>query len=305
MSSSDISLAVDGVTVVNAALLNSYRAAIAELEDGTTPAPWTPPTTSLSMNSQKWTSLANPTAANDAVNLATLRSAFFSGSGGVKNAYTASSATPSFTALTRGMLIAVQIGIATNDGASTLALDGLAPTDIKDLAGAALAGGELVLGSTYLFIYDGTVFRLIGPSEAGDIPGFDARVRTSRLDQMAAPTASVPMNAQKITGAADPTLAQDVVTLSAMRTGFRSGSGGSKNAYTASSVSPALTANTAGTLVGVQIGAATNDAASTLAMSFLDPLPIKRRDGTDVQAGDIVQGSTYLFLCDGTNWVMV
>jgi hypothetical protein len=48
--------------------------------------------------------------------------------------------------------------------------------------------------------------------EAADIPtltsakisDFDTQVRTSRLDQMAAPTASVALNSQKITGLADP-----------------------------------------------------------------------------------------------------
>ena len=53
--------------------------------------------------------------------------------------------------------------------------------------------------------------------EASDIPtltaskvsDFDTQVRTSRLDQMAAPTASVSLNSQKITGLADPSSAND------------------------------------------------------------------------------------------------
>ena len=56
--------------------------------------------------------------------------------------------------------------------------------------------------------------------EAADIPtltaskvsDFDSQVRTSRLDQMAAPTASVALNAQKITGLADPSSATDAAT---------------------------------------------------------------------------------------------
>ena len=51
-----------------------------------------------------------------------------------------------------------------------------------------------------------------GTQTASTISDFDTQVRTSRLDQMAAPTGSVAMNAQKITGVADPTLAQDAST---------------------------------------------------------------------------------------------
>lgn len=47
---------------------------------------------------------------------------------------------------------------------------------------------------------------------AAKISDFDTQVRTSRLDQMATPTASVAMGSQKITGLAEPTLAQDAAT---------------------------------------------------------------------------------------------
>ena len=44
------------------------------------------------------------------------------------------------------------------------------------------------------------------------ISDFDTQVRTSRLDQMAAPSATVSLNAQKISNLADPTGAQDAAT---------------------------------------------------------------------------------------------
>ena len=47
---------------------------------------------------------------------------------------------------------------------------------------------------------------------AAKISDFDTQVRTSRLDQMAAPTASVSMNSQKITSLLDPTNPQDAAT---------------------------------------------------------------------------------------------
>ncbi len=49
-------------------------------------------------------------------------------------------------------------------------------------------------------------------TEAGNLYYTDARVRLNRLDQMAAPTAAVALNAQKITGLADGAAAQDAVT---------------------------------------------------------------------------------------------
>ena len=57
-----------------------------------------------------------------------------------------------------------------------------------------------------------------GTQAASTVSDFDTQVRTSRLDQMAAPTASVALNAQKITGLADPTNAQDAVTLNYITT---------------------------------------------------------------------------------------
>jgi hypothetical protein len=57
-----------------------------------------------------------------------------------------------------------------------------------------------------------------GTQTASTISDFDTQVRTSRLDQMAAPTASVALNAQKITGLADPTNAQEAVTLNYITT---------------------------------------------------------------------------------------
>lgn len=51
-----------------------------------------------------------------------------------------------------------------------------------------------------------------GTQTAATISDFDTQVRTSRLDQMAAPTAAVAFNSQRITGLADPSGAQDAAT---------------------------------------------------------------------------------------------
>jgi hypothetical protein len=51
-----------------------------------------------------------------------------------------------------------------------------------------------------------------GTQLASTISDFDTQVRLSRLDQMAAPTAAVALNSQRLTGVADPTAAQDAAT---------------------------------------------------------------------------------------------
>ena len=125
------------------------------------------------------------------------------------------------------------------DGAVTSAkiLDGtIVNADIN--ASAAIAYSKLSLNGTITSadIVDGTIVNAdinssaaialsklatdplaranhTGTQTASTISDFDTQVRTSRLDQMAAPTASVSLNSQKITNLADPTSNQDAVTL--------------------------------------------------------------------------------------------
>jgi hypothetical protein len=117
-----------------------------------------------------------------------------------------------------------------------IADDTIVNADISSYAG--IAYGKLSLGGTITSadIVDGTIVNTdinasaaialsklavdplaranhTGTQTASTVSDFDTQVRTSRLDQMAAPTASVALNAQKITGLADPTDAQDSVTL--------------------------------------------------------------------------------------------
>ncbi len=51
-----------------------------------------------------------------------------------------------------------------------------------------------------------------GTQTSATISDFDSQVRTSRLDQMAAPTGSVGLNSQKLVNVLDPTAAQDAAT---------------------------------------------------------------------------------------------
>jgi hypothetical protein len=130
------------------------------------------------------------------------------------------------------------------DGAVTSAkiLDGtIVDADIN--AAAGIAYGKLSLGGTITSadLADGTIVNTdisatagialsklatdplaranhTGTQTASTISDFDTQVRTNRLDQMTAPTAAVALNAQKITGLADPTSAQDAVTLNYITT---------------------------------------------------------------------------------------
>jgi hypothetical protein len=78
-------------------------------------------------------------------------------SGGTANAQTATPS-PAIAAYSAGQLFQFTAG-ATNTGATTLAVSGLTAKNVQ-LNGVALAGGEIVSGRTYEFLYDGTQFQL-------------------------------------------------------------------------------------------------------------------------------------------------
>jgi len=56
-----------------------------------------------------------------------------------------------------------------------------------------------------------------GTQTASTISNFDTQVRTSRLDQMAAPTAAVSLNSQRLTNMANPTSGSDGVNLTTLQ----------------------------------------------------------------------------------------
>lgn len=87
---------------------------------------------------------------------------------------------------------------------SSMILDGsIVDADIN--AAAAIAIAKLATNPLARANHTGTQL-------AATVSDFDTQVRTSRLDQMAAPTAAVALGAQKITGLADPASAQDAAT---------------------------------------------------------------------------------------------
>jgi hypothetical protein len=78
-------------------------------------------------------------------------------------------------------------------------------TDVKIAAAAGISLSKLATNPLARANHTGT-------QAASTISDFDTQVRLSRLDQMAAPTAAVSLNGQKITNLADPTLATDAAS---------------------------------------------------------------------------------------------
>lgn len=123
---------------------------------------------------------------------------------------------------------AVTYQALTGGGGGTVTSVGLTAPSIFTVSGSPVTtSGSLNLSltsqpaNTMFAAPDGAAgipaFRLLLPSDIpsllpSKITGFDTQVRTSRLDQMAVPTAPIAMGGQKLSGVADPTLAQDGAT---------------------------------------------------------------------------------------------
>lgn len=93
--------------------------------------------------------------------------------------------------------------------------NGAAIVTLRD-SGTLLVNGDIAAGAaialTKLAVDPLARANHTGTQLANTISNFDTQVRTSRLDQMAAPTAAVAFGSQKITGLADPTAAQEGAT---------------------------------------------------------------------------------------------
>lgn len=89
-----------------------------------------------------------------------------------------------------------------------------------DINAAAAIEKTKISGTAITAADTGTVTNtmLAGSIDTSKILNFDSEVQDNRLDQMATPTASVSLNSQKITNLADPSSAQDAVTLNFITT---------------------------------------------------------------------------------------
>lgn len=89
---------------------------------------------------------------------------------------------------------------------------------------------------------------------ASKISNFDTQVRTSRLDQLAVPTANVSLNSQNLTNLADPISAQDAAT-KAYVDAARQGLDAKDSVRVATTANVALTGATTTTIDGVTLAA--------------------------------------------------
>ena len=97
-------------------------------------------------------------------------------------------------------------GVLTDSSIETANLQPQCVTESK--IGSGAASSEKVLKA------DGSGGASFSQITSSSVSDFDTQVRTSRLDQMAAPTASVSLNSQKITNLATPTAATDAASKS-------------------------------------------------------------------------------------------
>ena len=167
----------------------------------------------------------------------TISSPTITGTGAIAGTFTGN-LTGNVTGNVSGSAGSVTNGVYTTDTGtvtSTMIANGtIVDADVN--ASAAIAKTKLNLGGTITSadlvdgtivatdIADGTITaaKLVsdpyaranhtGTQTASTISDFDTQVRTSRLDQMAAPTGSVSVNSQKITSLATPTVNTDAAT---------------------------------------------------------------------------------------------
>lgn len=130
-----------------------------------------------------------------------------------------------------------------------------------------------------------------GTQLASTISNFDTQVRTSRLDQMAAPTAAVSMNSQQITNLVDPTAAQHAATKNYVDTSIASVISGTKFKDLAK---VATTANI--TLSGTQ----TIDGIAVVAG---DRVLVWKQTTTSANGIYIVSASTWTRASDADTWI--
>lgn len=147
----------------------SYNASLTDIGNALTQSlsadGQTVPTANLPMGTYRHTNVSNGTARNQYAALGQVQDAavLWGGTaGGTANARTIA-LTPAISAYAAGQVFRFLNGAAANTGAATLAVNGLAATDIRKGAtgAAALEADDLPANALLEVVYDGSVFRLL------------------------------------------------------------------------------------------------------------------------------------------------
>jgi hypothetical protein len=149
-------------TVISSTAFNALTADLATgLTTAMTKDGQTTPTANIPMGTFKLTGLGVGSSATDSVNISQLQSSFgtFLTVSGT-NTITAS-VSPSLTAYVVGQSFKF-LASSTNTGAATINISALGAKSIVKNGTTALSAGDLVSGSLYQIIYDGTNFQLVG-----------------------------------------------------------------------------------------------------------------------------------------------
>lgn len=121
------------------------------------------------------------------------------------------------------------------------------------------------------------------------------------------PSANLPMNGYKFTGAAVAAARDEFARASQVADSsliYGGTAGGTADALTLD-LSPSLAAYTAGQMV-IFKAAADNTGAADINIDSLGSVNLRKFDGSaELAAGDIQNGGMYLLLCNGTDWLLV
>jgi hypothetical protein len=149
-------------TVISSTAFNALTADLATgLTTALTKDGQTTPTANIPMGTFKFTGLGAGSSATDSANLSQVQSSVGSFLTAAGTDTITASVSPSLTAYAVGQTFKF-IAAATNTGAVTINISTLGAKSILKNGATALSAGELVSGSMYQIVYDGTQFQLIG-----------------------------------------------------------------------------------------------------------------------------------------------